>query len=70
MIRLAIFLFGFGMLLVGAASNYPSIPLPFDCRAITFSLGFVTLSLDVVLIVAGVFFVLVAWVFHRLNPLD
>jgi hypothetical protein len=70
MIRLAIFLFGLGMFLVGAASNFERIPMPFDCRSITLSIGFVTLSLDVVLMVAGVFFILVAWVFHRLNPLS
>ncbi len=70
MIRLGIFFLGLGMLLVGAASNYPRISLPFDCKSITMSLGFVTLSLDVALIIAGVFWIVVAWVFHRLNPIS
>ena len=70
MIRLWIFLFGMGMFLFGAGSNFPSIPMPIDCKSITWSLGYVTFSLDVMLMVAGVFFILVAWVFHRLNPLS
>ena len=70
MIRLTIFLLGLGMLLAGAASNFDRIPLPMDLKTITWSLGFVAFTLDVVLIVAGVFFIVVAWVFHRLNPLS
>ena len=69
-IRLIIFLVGFGTFLVGAACNYPKITLPFDCRSITFSLGTTTFTLDVVLMVVGVFLVIVAWVFHRLNPIS
>ncbi len=70
MIRLWIFLLGLGMFLVGAGSNFPSIPMPIDAKSITWSLGYVTFSLDVMLMIAGVFFILVAWVFHRLNPLS
>lgn len=70
MIRLVIFLLGLGMLLVGAASNTERVPLPVDCKSITCSLGFVTLSLDVALMIAGVFLILVAWVFHRINPIS
>lgn len=69
MIRLVIFILGFGMFLVGAASHYEKVALPFDCRSIACTIGFATFSLDVVLIVAGVFLVLIAWVFHRLWPL-
>lgn len=67
MIRLAIFVLGFGMFLVGAASNYEWVQLPIDCRSIVLSFGSVTFTLDVILMVVGVFLVLVAWVFHRLN---
>ncbi len=66
MIRLSIFIIGFLMLLVGGAANYPQIPLPFDSSEITFTLGMVVLSLDIVLVVAGVFLIIVAWVFHKL----
>jgi hypothetical protein len=69
-IRFAIFVLGFGMFLVGATSNLERVPMPIDCTSITWSIGFVTFTLDVVLMVAGVFFILVAWVFHRLNPLS
>ena len=69
MIRLVIFLFGFGMFLAGAASHLKNNPLPFDSKSVTFTLGLVTLSLDLVLIVAGVFLILIAWTFTRLNPL-
>ena len=70
MIRLGIFILGFGMLLVGAASHVERIQLPIDCRSITCSLGLVTLTLDVVLMVAGVFLIIMAWVFHRLFRLS
>jgi hypothetical protein len=69
-IRFLIFLVGFGLLLVGAASNYPKIPLPFDLKSIVLSpFGATTFTLDVVLMVVGVFLVIIAGVFHRLNPL-
>ena len=67
MIRLLIFLLGFAMFLVGAASNFAWNPLPFDCRSIECSIGTATFTLDVVLMVAGVFLVLVAWVMHKLE---
>ncbi|MDH3215159.1 MAG: hypothetical protein OEN01_02575 [Candidatus Krumholzibacteria bacterium] len=70
MIRLVIFLLGLGMFLAGAASHFQHIRMPIDLRSITWSLGSVALTLDVVLMVAGVFFILVAWVFHRLNTLS
>ncbi len=70
MIRLVIFLVGFGMFLVGAASNYPKIPMPFDCKSITYSFGATAFTLDMVLMIAGVFLVIVALVFNRLNPLS
>ncbi len=67
MIRLTIFLFGFVLLLLGAASNFKRIPMPVDLTTIEASLGFVSLTLDVLLIVVGVFLVLIAWVFHKLD---
>ena len=71
MIRLLIFLVGMGMFLVGAASNYPKIQLPFDCKSVVISpFGATTFTLDVVLMVVGVFLVIVAWVFHRINPIS
>lgn len=70
MIRVGIFVIGFGMLLLGAASHFERVPKPIDCRSIACTLGYVTLTLDVVLMVAGVFLILVAWVFHRLNKAD
>lgn len=66
MIRSSIFIIGFLMLLAGGAANYPQIQLPFDLTEITLTLGSVLLSLDIVLVVAGVFFIIVAWVFHKL----
>lgn len=67
MIRLGIFLLGVGMVFIGVANNSQRIPTFIDCKSITCSLGFVTVSLDVILMVVGVFFILVAWVFHKLN---
>ncbi len=60
------FLIGFGAFSLGAASNFESIPVPIDCRSITCSLGLVVFTLDVVLIVVGVFLMLIAWLFGRL----
>lgn len=67
MIRFTIFLFGLAAFLLGAASNFPEIPVPIDCRAIVVSVGPSGLTLDVLLMIAGVFLMLVAWVFHRLR---
>ena len=70
MIRLAIFLFGFAMFLIGASNNLTWMPTLIDCKSITWSLGLVKITLDVVLMVAGIFFIVVAWVFHKLHSLD
>jgi len=67
MIRLSIFSLGLGAFLFGAASNYPNIPLPIDCRSIVLSVGPSGLTLDVVLMIIGVFLMIVAWIFHKLS---
>jgi maltodextrin utilization protein YvdJ len=69
-IRLSIFVVGLGLLLVGAANRYAWFAMPIDPRSITLSLGFVSITLDVIMMVAGVFFILIAWVFHKLNAVD
>ena len=66
MIRLFIFLTGLGLFLFGAASHTQWVRLPFDCRSIECSIGSAVFSLDVVLMIVGVFLILIAWVFHRL----
>ncbi len=66
MIRLIIFLIGLVLFLLGAASNFEGIPTPIDCKSIECSIGFAVFTLDVVLMVAGVFMMLIAWIFHRL----
>jgi hypothetical protein len=55
------------MLLVGAVSRWEKNPLPFDCTSIECSIGPTMFTLDVVLMVVGVFLILIAWVFHRLS---
>ena len=65
--RLIIFVLGLGMFLLGAASNFESVSLPIDCKSIECSIGHVVLTLDVILMVVGVFFMLIAFVFHRLQ---
>jgi hypothetical protein len=67
MIRLIIFLLGLGAFLFGAASNFPSIPLPIDCRSIVWSIGPSGLTLDVILMIVGVFLMMIGWIFHRLS---
>ena len=62
-----IFFAGFAMFLVGAASNFPSIPLPFDCKSITCAISTTTFTLDVVMMVAGVFLIMIAWVIKKLG---
>ncbi|MCK4773689.1 MAG: hypothetical protein KAT30_02845 [Candidatus Krumholzibacteria bacterium] len=66
MIRLSIFILGLLMFLAGAASNFERIHLPIDLTSMECKISMVTLTLDVVLMVAGVFLILMAWVFHRL----
>lgn len=67
MIRLIIFLLGLGMLLSGLAGRFSIVPMPIDLKTIPISFGAAHYTLDVVLIVAGVFLVLVSWVFHKLS---
>ncbi len=67
MIRLIIFLVGLLMFLAGAASNFESIPLPFNLKTTSVSIGSPVFSLDVVFMMAGIFLMLIAWVFTRLN---
>ena len=66
MIRLSIFILGLLMFLAGAASNYERTPMPIDLSSIECKISMVTMTLDVVLMVAGVLLMLLAWVFHRL----
>lgn len=67
MIRLSIFLFGFIVFLAGALSNFKRIPMPIDFSTIEVTLGFASFTLDFVLMVVGLFFVGIAWVFHKLD---
>jgi len=67
MIRLTIFVLGAVTFLAGAASNFERIPLPFDLRAIDVGFGFAGFTLDVILMVVGVFLMAIAWIFHKLN---
>ena len=46
--------------------NYPKIPMPIDTRAITLSISTAVFTLDVVLMVVGVFLMGIAWLFNRL----
>ena len=66
MIRRSIFIIGLLLLLAGGAPRYPQIRLPINTAEITFTLGTVYLSLDIVLMVVGVFMMIVGWVFHKL----
>jgi len=67
MIRLVILVIGLLLLLAGAASNFKSIPMPYDFKSIAASVGTAVFSLDVIFMVSGVFLILIAWVFTRLN---
>lgn len=64
--RIFFFVIGFVTFLVGAISNFSWNPLPFDCRTILCPVGPTVFSLDVVLMVAGVFIMLIAWVLGKL----
>lgn len=66
MIRLTIFVLGIAMLYVGAASNVEFIPEVYDCKSIELGISLSVMTLDVLLIVLGSIFIVIAWVFHRL----
>jgi len=66
MFRLCIFLFGMIALLLGAAPNFPQIPLPFNPQDIVWSISLAHMSLDVLLMVVGVFLIIISWLFTRL----
>jgi hypothetical protein len=67
LIRRFIFAVGLLLFLAGAATDFEQIPMPVDLRGITVSVGPAAFSLDVVFMVAGVFMILIAWVFTRLK---
>ena len=62
-----IFFVGFALFVIGAVSNFKSIPLPFDCKSITCSISTTAFTLDVVLMTVGVFLILIAWLIKRLG---
>lgn len=59
-------LFGLAMFLVGAASNFQFIPMPVDLSSIPCAVGPAAFSMDVVLMVLGIFIMLVSWAFNKL----
>ena len=67
MIRLVIFIVGLLLLLAGATNNIERIPNPYDFKSIAVSVGTAVFSLDVILMVVGVFMIMIAWLFTRLN---
>ncbi|HUV35717.1 MAG TPA: hypothetical protein VMX58_02130 [Patescibacteria group bacterium] len=66
MIRMLIFLIGLVMILLGVSSRFSIVPLPVDLKTIHVSFVAASYTLDVVLMVAGIFLVLVSYVFHKL----
>lgn len=67
MIRRFIFVVGLLLFLAGAATDFEQIPMPVKLKAIPVSVGPAVFSLDVIFMVTGVFLILIAWVFTRLN---
>lgn len=71
MIRLAFFLVGLAAFLCGAQCNLVAvrdrITLPFDPCMIEVGFSMARMTLDVVLMVAGVFLIMIAWIFKKLN---
>ncbi len=67
MIRLFILVIGLLLLLAGAASNFESIPFLFKLKSVAVAVGTAVFTLDVIMMVTGVFMILIAWVFTRLN---
>jgi hypothetical protein len=55
------------MLVIAALSNYSSVKLPIDCKSIECGIGTAIFTLDVIFAVVGVFLILIAFIFHRLN---
>jgi hypothetical protein len=66
MVRLLIFLFGLGMIVLGVLSRFSVVELPVDFKTIPITFVYVSYSLDIVLMVAGLFLVLMVWLFHKL----
>jgi len=54
------------MILIGLLSRFSVVAMPVDFKAISISFVAVRYTLDVVLLVAGLFLILIAWVFHKL----
>ena len=67
MLRPLIFLPGFAMIVVGAASNIEIIPEIMDCRSITCNIGNALFSLDVIFIMGGVALAIIAWLMGKLG---
>ena len=54
------------MIVIGLLSRFSIVMMPIDLKEIPISFLAVSYSLDVVLLVAGLFLILVSWVFHKL----
>lgn len=58
--RFIVFLTGAGSGLVGAASYFTAIPLPFDCKRVVCTIATSIITLDMVLMGGGIFLILLA----------
>ena len=66
MIRLIVFLLRLVMIVLGLLSRFSIVAMPVDIKTIPITFIAVSYTLDVVLMVAGIFLILVAWVLHKL----
>ena len=67
MLGLIIFLLGSGMLVFGAVSHYGIVPSLIDFQHHAVEIGRWVFSLDIVLVMLGVVFILISWVLKRLG---
>lgn len=66
MLRIITFLLGVTFFVAGMASRRGSALIPIDLASFSFAIGFVSVSLDTIIMVVGVFFMVAAGVFHKL----
>lgn len=70
MARILTLVLGLFMVAVGSNARSHMVNVPYDLTQVRWSIAATTLSLDVVMTVAGALFIIGALVMHRLNTFD
>jgi len=65
MLKIAMFLSGLGLMIIGVSSYFAGIPLIIDCNSIVCTIGTTLITLDMVVMGVGLLFILISMLFIK-----